>query len=365
MNRESGVLLRRLRFPRQPIDWRASERTFRLIRNDIAVAPSEHRLTIAGPFLYLWRQLLDAPTPFATQPVPYTVKAAELLVRCLENEGVEAIFGIPGEENVDILDVLADSKIRFISTRHEQAAAFIADVYGRLTGRAGVCLATLGPGATNLITGVSDAQLDHAPLVAIAGQASTTRIHKETHQHLELVNLFRPISKYAVQVIEPATIPEVVRKAFKLAQSEKPGVSFIDLPENIAQMEVEDKEPLDVQHPRQPIASAAAIDQAGAIIRSAQYPLIMAGNGVIRAGAAMQLLRFAERLNIPVANTFMAKGVVPFSHPLWLGAVGLQARLCRLRFRASRRHYLGRLRHGRISSEPLESEPHEENRPHR
>ncbi len=254
------------------------------------------------------------------------MKAAELLVRCLENEGVEAIFGIPGEENVDILEALQDSKIRFISTRHEQAAAFIADVYGRLTGRAGVCLATLGPGATNLVTGVSDAQLDHAPLVAIAGQASTTRIHKETHQHLELVNLFRPISKYAVQVIEPATIAEVVRKAFKLAQSEKPGVSFIDLPENIAQMEVDGKAPLKVQQPLQPVASPAAIERAGAIIHKAKYPLIMAGNGVIRAGAAAQLLRFAERLNIPVANTFMAKGVVPFSHPLWLGAVGLQAR---------------------------------------
>ncbi len=140
-----------------------------------------------------------------------------------------------------------------------KAAAFIADVYGRLTGRAGVCLATLGPGATNLVTGVADAQLDHAPLVAIAGQAATTRIHKETHQHLELVNLFRPISKYAVQVIEPATIPEVVRKAFKLAQSEKPGVSFIDLPENIAQMEVEGTAPLNVQQPLQPVAPAAAI----------------------------------------------------------------------------------------------------------
>ena len=174
------------------------------------------------------------------------MKAAELLVRCLENEGVEVIFGIPGEENVDILDVLPESKIRFIATRHEQAAAFIADVYGRLTGRAGVCMTTLGPGATNLVTGVADANLDHAPLVAIAGQSATTRIHKETHQHVDLVDLFRPISKYAVQVIEPETIPEVVRKAFKQAQSEKPGVSFIDLPENIAQADVQGKVPLPV-----------------------------------------------------------------------------------------------------------------------
>jgi acetolactate synthase I/II/III large subunit len=254
------------------------------------------------------------------------VKAAELVVRCLENEGVEAVFGIPGEENVDIVDVLLDSKIRFIVTRHEQGAAFMADVYGRLTGRAGVCIATLGPGATNLVTGVADANMDRAPVVAIAGQSSTTRIHKETHQHLDLVNLFRPISKYAVQVIEPATIPEIIRKAFKQAQGEKPGVSFIDLPENIAQMDAGDAAPLKVQDPLQPIASASSIAQAAKIISGAKHPLIMAGNGVIRANAAQRLLRFAEKLNVPVANTFMAKGVMPFSHPLWLGAVGLQAR---------------------------------------
>ena len=176
------------------------------------------------------------------------MKAAELFVRCLENEGVQAIFGLPGEENVEILDVLLDSPIRFISTRHEQGAAFMADVYGRLTGRAGVCLATLAPGATNLVTGVADANMDHAPVVAIAGQSATTRLHKESHQHLDLVNLFRPISKYSIQILEPETIPEVVRKAFKQAQAEKPGVSFIDFPENIAEMEIDGKSPVPVQH---------------------------------------------------------------------------------------------------------------------
>jgi acetolactate synthase-1/2/3 large subunit len=253
------------------------------------------------------------------------VKAAELFVRCLENEGVEVIFGIPGEENVDILDALDRTKIRFISTRHEQGAAFMADVYGRLTGRAGVCLATLGPGATNLVTGVADANMDHAPVVAITGQSTTVRMHKETHQHLDLVNLFRPISKYSVQVIEPETIPEIVRKAFKRAQREKPGVSYIDLPENIASMEVQATMPLPVLRPLQPRAPLASIQRAAEVISSAKYPLIMAGNGVIRAQATSQLMQFAERLNIPVANTFMAKGVVPFSHPLWLGTVGLQA----------------------------------------
>lgn len=253
------------------------------------------------------------------------MKAAELFVRCLENEGVEIVFGLPGEENVDVLDALLDSRIRFITTRHEQGAAFMADVYGRLTGRSGVCLATLGPGATNLVTGVADANMDHAPLVAIAGQAATTRMHKESHQHLDLVNLFRPISKYSTQIREPETVPEIVRKAFKQAETEKPGASFVDFPENIAASEVEEKRPLKVQKPTTPAPPAAKVAQAAEILSEARYPLVMAGNGVIRARASAQLRNFAETLNIPVATTFMAKGAIPFSHPLSLGAVGLQA----------------------------------------
>ncbi|HID01150.1 MAG TPA: acetolactate synthase large subunit, partial [Piscirickettsiaceae bacterium] len=142
--------------------------------------------------------------------------AAQRLVECLEAEGVEVIFGIPGEENLALMDALLDSPIQFITTRHEQGAAFMADVYGRLTGRAGVCLSTLGPGATNLVTGVADANMDRAPIIAIAGQAATTRMHKESHQVLDLVNLFKPISKYATQILEPETVPEVIRKAFKV-----------------------------------------------------------------------------------------------------------------------------------------------------
>ncbi len=253
------------------------------------------------------------------------MNGAELLVRCLENEEVEYIFGIPGEENIDMMDVLLDSKLRFITTRHEQGAAFMADVYGRLTGKAGVCLATLGPGATNLITGVADANMDRAPVVAIAGQAATTRMHKESHQHLDLVNLFKPISKYSAQIREPEVIPEIVRKAFKQAEAEKPGVSFIDFPENIAKTVVDGKEPLKVQRATVPTPPSEKIAQAARIISSAKYPLVMAGNGTVRAGAADQLVAFAETLNIPVATTFMAKGVLPSSHPLSLGAVGLQA----------------------------------------
>ena len=253
------------------------------------------------------------------------MKAAELFVRCLENEGVKDIFGIPGEENIDVMDVLLDSSIRFVTTRHEQGAAFMADVHGRLTGEAGVCLATLGPGATNLVTGVADANMDRAPVVALVGQAATTRMHKESHQYLDLVSLFRPITKCATSIHAGEVIPEVVRRAFKQAQAEKPGVAFIDFPENVAGSEVEGKEPLKVQSAMTPEPPEAKIEQAAAIISAAKRPIIMAGNGTIRARATDALVEFAEKLNIPVATTFMAKGAIPVSHPLSLGTVGLQA----------------------------------------
>ncbi len=254
------------------------------------------------------------------------MKAAELFVRCLENEDVGHVFGIPGEENLDVMDAILDSTVRFVTTRHEQGAAFMADVYGRLTGKAGVCLATLGPGATNLITGVADANMDRAPVVAIAGQAATTRMHKESHQYLDLVRLFEPISKYSTQIRAPQTVPEVVRKAFKVAQAEKPGVSFIDFPEDIAALAEADAEPLRVQAAAPPDPPSRKVDQAARVISEARYPVVMAGNGVIRAGASAALVAFAETLNIPVATTFMAKGAMPCSHPLSLGTIGLQSR---------------------------------------
>jgi len=254
------------------------------------------------------------------------MNASELLVQCLRNEGIDAIYGIPGEENIDLMDALLDSGIEFVLTRHEQAAAFMADVHGRLTGRAGVCLATLGPGACNLITGVADANMDRAPLVAIAGQADTGRMHKESHQYLDLVALFAPISKYAVQVREPDIIPEVVRKAFKTAQAEKPGVAFIELPENVAEMAVDGRTPLLVQQPMRPDPAPRKVHAAAEILAGARAPIVLAGNGVLRAGASASLTRFAERLNIPVATTFMAKGAIPASHPLSLGTIGLQTR---------------------------------------
>ncbi len=253
------------------------------------------------------------------------MKASELFVKCLENEGIEYVFGIPGEENLDLMDAMLDSEIEFITVRHEQGAAFMADVYGRLTGRAGVCLATLGPGATNLITGVADANMDHAPLVAIAGQASTHRLHKESHQVLDLEQMFQPITKYSSRLLTPNTIPEVIRKAFKLAQTEKSGATFIEFPENIAEMELEEH-PLPVKNPSLPEPATDRVELAAQLISDAREPLILAGNGVVRSKSWAQLADFAEKLNIPVANTFMAKGVVPFGHPMALGSAGLQAK---------------------------------------
>jgi acetolactate synthase-1/2/3 large subunit len=250
---------------------------------------------------------------------------AELLVQCLENEGVEYIFGLPGEENLHILQALKHSPIKFITTRHEQGAAFMADVYGRLTGKAGVCLSTLGPGATNLMTGVADANLDGAPLVAITGQVGTDRMHIESHQYLDLVAMFAPVTKWNKQIVRPSITPEVVRKAFKTAQSEKPGAVHIDLPENIAAMPAQGH-PLTLDRKDKTYASYRSLNLAATAISKAKNPLILAGNGTIRAGASEALTEFATALNIPVANSFMGKGAIPYTHPLALWTVGLQQR---------------------------------------
>lgn len=254
------------------------------------------------------------------------LNTAELLIKCLENEGVEYIFGLPGEENLDILESLRDSSIQFITTRHEQGAAFMADVYGRLTGKAGVCLSTLGPGATNLMTGVADANLDGAPLVAITGQVGTDRMHIESHQYLDLVAMFAPVTKWNTQIVRPNNTAEIVRKAFKLAQAEKPGAVHIDLPENIAAMSIGDLKPLQQDDREKTYASYKSINKAATAIAKAENPLILVGNGAIRAHAHEALTEFVTQLNIPVANTFMGKGVIPYTHPLSLWTVGLQQR---------------------------------------
>jgi acetolactate synthase I/II/III large subunit len=253
------------------------------------------------------------------------LNTAELLVQCLENEGVEYIFGLPGEENLHVLEALKHSSIQFITTRHEQGAAFMADVYGRLTGKAGVCLSTLGPGATNLMTGVADANLDRAPLVAITGQVGTDRMHIESHQYLDLVAMFAPVTKWNKQIVRPGITPEIVRKAFKIAQSEKPGAVHIDLPENIAAMPVEGK-PLTKNDLEKTYASFRSLNQSAMAIAKAKNPLVLVGNGAIRANASEAVTEFATQLNIPVVNTFMGKGVIPYTHPLALWSFGLQQR---------------------------------------
>lgn len=254
------------------------------------------------------------------------LNTAVLLIKCLENEGVEYLFGLPGEENLDILEALRDSSIQFITTRHEQGAAFMADVYGRLTGKAGVCLSTLGPGATNLMTGVADANLDGAALVAITGQVGTDRMHIESHQYLDLVAMFAPVTKWNTQIVRPNNTAEIVRKAFKLAQAEKPGAVHIDLPENIAAMKVKNLKPLQRDDREKTYASYKSINKAAAAIAKAQNPLILVGNGAIRANASEALTEFVTQLNIPIANTFMGKGAIPYTHPLSLWTVGLQQR---------------------------------------
>ena len=253
------------------------------------------------------------------------MRASDLIVRCLENEGVRYVFGLPGEEILDILDSLADSRLQFIPTRHEQGAAFMADAYGRLTGRAGVCLSTLGPGATNLATGVADANLDRAPLVAITGQAGRDRIHKESHQYVDIVEHFRPLTKWNARLETPAVVPEVIRKAFKLAESEKPGACHIEVPEDVA-AEPADGEPLSTERARRPSPDRSALQTAARLIEAASFPLIFAGNGVIRGRAAGALRELSHRHGIPVVHTFMAKGSMPHDDELCLLSAGLQAR---------------------------------------
>jgi acetolactate synthase-1/2/3 large subunit len=251
-------------------------------------------------------------------------RAADLVVSCLVNEGVERVFGIPGEETLDLNEALDRSPIEFVPVRHEQAAAFIADVYGRLTGRAGVCLGTIGPGATNLVTGIADAFLDRAPLVALTGQGDLERMHKESHQYLDVVRLMQPITKWNARVSDPNIIPEVIRKAFKVAEEEKPGSTHVELPEDVMGADVAGA-PLPRREAVRPEPSDAVLARASAMLLSARQPVVLAGNGVVRGKAWAALRAFAVTTGVRVANTFMAKGVVASDDQRALGAVGLQA----------------------------------------
>ena len=250
------------------------------------------------------------------------MKASDLFVKCLETEGVTKIFGIPGEENADLMISLKKSKIEFVLCRHEQAAAFMADVYGRLTGKAGVCLATLGPGVTNLMTGLADANMDRAPVVAIIGQGSTERLHKESHQIMDSISMVAPISKWAQTILSAKNVSEVVRKAFKVAETEKPGVTVIELPEDIAKEEVNEN-PIKPSLIRRPAADNRAVNEAIDLIISAKNPIILAGNGTIRKRASHRLRALVQNLGVGVINTFMGKGSVSSNDEHSLFTIGL------------------------------------------
>lgn len=252
-------------------------------------------------------------------------RASDVFVECLEAEGVKYVFGIPGEETLDLNESLSESSVAFIPVRHEQGGAYMADMYGRLTGRAGVCLGTLGPGATNLVTAVADAYLDRAPLVALTGQSDLERMHKESHQFIDLVEVMRPITKWNARVTSPEIIPEVVRKAFKLAESEKPGATHLELPEDVMARSIE-AEPITRRRPVEPEPGARDLLRAVDVIRNALNPIVLAGNGVVRARAAPALREFARATGIPVASTFMGKGLLDSDDPLALGTVGLHSR---------------------------------------
>jgi acetolactate synthase-1/2/3 large subunit len=248
---------------------------------------------------------------------------ADLIVECLEREGVTHVFGIPGEENIHLVDALSRSSIRFVLVRHEQGASFMAETYGRLTGQAGVCLATLGPGAINLLLGVADATTNSTPLVALSAQVGMNRSFKESHQGVDLVSMFVPVTKWSALVATREAPPEMIRKAFKLAQTERPGAVYLAVPEDIeSAVTAEDSRPLEVNVPRPDEPSPSQVARAAAILKAASNPIVLAGHGAARADAGPSLIRFAESLGVSVATTFHGKGVFPDDHPQALGAIG-------------------------------------------
>lgn len=254
--------------------------------------------------------------------------AARLLVDCLAAEGCEWVFSVPGEETMDILEALAEeTRIRHVTTRHEQGAAFMADVYGRLTGRAAVAMATLGPGATNLVTGIADAFLDRAPMVALTGQTGSDKLHKESHQLVDIPRMLEPVTKWTTRVGRADAIPETVARAFRIARLEKPGPTHIELPEDIAASPVDPGiTPLPPVRSYFPEPTDEAIAHAAGVIAGSTRPIVLAGNGVLRRRASDELTAFARGLHVPVAATFMGKGAIDDRSHLSLMTVGLQAR---------------------------------------
>ncbi len=253
------------------------------------------------------------------------MKSSDLIVKCLERESVEYIFGLPGEENLELMESLSNSQIKFITMRHEQGAAFAADLYGRIKHKPGVCLSTLGPGALNLATGVASANLDHSPLVAITGQAEFKQSHRELHQYVDIVSAFKPITKWNARIVSADSAPEIVRKAFYIARKEKQGATHIELPNDIA-AEQTSALPLTIADDSEVAPSDNLITHAAKLINEAKYPIILAGNGLMRTETCDALVAFSEATNIPVAKTFMSKGSIPSGHKLSLGTIGLQSK---------------------------------------
>jgi len=250
------------------------------------------------------------------------MKASDLFIRCLEAEGVEYIFGIPGEETSDLTMSLLDSRIKFILVRHEQGAAFMADMYGRLTQKVGICLSTLGPGATNLTTGVANANMDRSPILAITGQTDTDFLHKEAHQNMDAVTMFKPITKWRWSVRKADSIPEIVRRAFKIALEEKAGAVHIELPQDIAKME-SDIKPIKTQQVLRSRPNKDLIEKAANLLLASKKPILLVGNGCIRGRASSSVRQFVEKTGICSMNTFMAKGVISDKSERHLHTIGI------------------------------------------
>lgn len=263
-----------------------------------------------------------------TQSKTHSRNTADLIVDCLVNEGVEVIFGIPGEENIPLLEAIErNGKIRFVVTRHEQGAGFMAATYAHITGKPGVCLATLGPGALNLTLPVAQANASTTPLVALCAQGNVSRLYKESHQIIDLVSLFKPITQWSSMMLAPQAAPEMVRKAFSIAQHKRPGATCLVIPEDISEMPQPDNAtPLPLPRALHIQPAQDTINEAATIISQAKRPIILAGNGVARAHAQDELRKFAEQLQVPVATTFEGKGVFPDDHPNALGVVGFMHR---------------------------------------
>ncbi|EKE84709.1 acetolactate synthase large subunit [Idiomarina xiamenensis] len=246
------------------------------------------------------------------------MKASDLMIKALENEGVEYIFGIPGEENLDLLESLSQSSIKLILTRHEQGAGFMAATYGRLTGKPGVCLATLGPGATNLVTPVAYAQLGAMPMVVLTGQKPIRDRHQGKFQLIDVVDMMTPITKYTTQIISGSSIPAHVREAFRVAEEERPGAAHLELSDDVAAEQVE-ATPIEPSYSRRPVTEQKAVRHVLQLLREAKHPLLLIGAGANRKITAKMLRAFVDKVGIPFVTTQMGKGVIDERHPLWIG----------------------------------------------